>query len=271
MARLSMNEMTTYRWSFEEDILNYASAGLDGVSVWRQKLSDFGEERGIDLIAESGLDVASLMWAGGFTGSDGRSYKEAVQDAKDAIRLAGELHAGALLVYSGARAGHTHAHARRLLKNGLTEIAPFACEHGVAIGLEPMHEGCASEWTFLTNLDETLELIDNVDCSQLKLVFDCYHLACDTEILGRLPDLVNRVAIVQLGDAKRAPCGEQDRCRLGHGKVPLREIVRAFIDAGYGGYFDIELMGEELENSNYTELIQQSKEAFNRLVDTTSA
>ena len=81
MLKLAMNEMTTYRWSFEEDIHYYAKAGFDAVGVWRQKLSDYGEEKGIELIAESGLHVSSLHWAGGFTGSDGRAHQDAVDDA----------------------------------------------------------------------------------------------------------------------------------------------------------------------------------------------
>ena len=91
MARISMNELTTYRWSFEEDVQQYAKAGFDAIAVWRHKLSDFGEEKGAELIAESGLKVSSLLWAGGFTGSDGRSHKESVEDAHDAIRLAANL------------------------------------------------------------------------------------------------------------------------------------------------------------------------------------
>ena len=88
MARLSMNEMTTYRWSFEEDVQNYVASGIGAIGVWRQKLSDFGEEKGIELLSESGLAVSSLLWAGGFTGSEGRTYKESLQDAREAMGLA---------------------------------------------------------------------------------------------------------------------------------------------------------------------------------------
>ena len=105
MARISMNELTTYRWSFEEDVQNYADAGIEAMAVWRQKLSDFGEEKGIELISECGLRVSSLLWAGGFTGSDGRSHKESIEDAHDAIRLATSLGTDSLIVYSGPRAG----------------------------------------------------------------------------------------------------------------------------------------------------------------------
>ena len=50
-----MNEMTTYHWSFDEDITNFRAAGIAGIGVWRRKLTDFGEERGIDMLRESGL------------------------------------------------------------------------------------------------------------------------------------------------------------------------------------------------------------------------
>src|SRR5437868_1367486 len=105
MDRLSMNELTTYRWSFEEDVRNYAAAGFSAIGVWRQKLSDFGEERGAELLLESGLEVSSLLWAGGFTGSDGRSYRESLQDAEESVRLAAGLHAGCLILFTGSRAG----------------------------------------------------------------------------------------------------------------------------------------------------------------------
>src|SRR5438105_4825291 len=142
MPRLSMNEMTTYRWSFEEDVQHYQAAGFEGMGVWRDKLSDFGEEKGCDLLAESGLAVSTLMWAGGFTGSDGRSYYEAIDDGLDAIRLAAQLHAGCLVVHSGARASHTRNHSRRLLKGGLQKMLPLASKLGVVLALEPMHAGC---------------------------------------------------------------------------------------------------------------------------------
>ncbi len=266
MARLSMNEMTTFRWSFEEDVQNYVAAGIDGIAVWRQKLSDFGEGKGAELLAESELAVSSLLWAGGFTGSDGRSHKESVEDAIDAVRLAADLKAGCLIVYTGSRSGHTHNHARRLFKSALKELSPVASERGVSLAVEPMHEGCAADWTFLTNLSETLDLMQAIDCPQLKLAFDAYHLGQDRTALDRIPEIAPLTAIVQLGDAKQPPNGEQNRCRLGDGDVPLQEIVTSLIEAGYGGFFDVELMGEDVENADYAELIQQSKQTFAELV-----
>ena len=72
--------------------------------------------------------MSNLLWAGGFTGSDGHTFRESVDDAAEAIRLAAALHARSLVVYSGAPGGHTHNHARRLLVDALRQLLPLAEE-----------------------------------------------------------------------------------------------------------------------------------------------
>jgi sugar phosphate isomerase/epimerase len=266
MAQLSMNETTTFRWSFEEDVANYAAAGIPAIGVWRQKLSDFGASKGAELIEETGLKVSHLLWAGGFTGSDGRSYRDSVEDAAEAVRTAAELRTDTLVVYSGARAGHTFNHARRLIQSALKELLPLATEFGVYLAVEPMHPGCAREWTFLTSIDDVVALLGAVGSPQVKIVFDTYHLGQDPGVVDRIAQIAPQIAIVQLGDAHHPPEGDQDRCRLGEGTVPLKEIVAALKAAGYDGYYDVELLGEELGTSDYRELLEHGKSAFAQLV-----
>jgi len=269
MARLSMNEMTTYRWSFEEDVRKYRAAGYAGIAVWRQKLSDFGEEKGLELLSDCGLQVSSLLWAGGFTGSDGRSFRESIDDAAEAVRLAAEMEAACLVVYSGGRAGHTHNHARRLVRSALTEVVPLAAQLGVTLALEPMHPACAADWTFLTDLDAALDLAASLPTPGAKIVLDTYHVAHEPRVIERLGSLVPHVAIVHLGDARTPPGAEQDRCLLGEGTLPLRELVGALRAAGYDGFFDIELMGEEIEASDYDHILAHSRRAAEALLAAT--
>ena len=138
----------------------------------------------------------------------------------------------------------------------------------MTLALEPMHVGCASSWTFLTNLDETLELIRSFDSPHVKLVFDAYHFGHLQGIADRLPELSPWIALVQLGDARQPPCGEQNRCRLGTGSLPLQAIVAALVNSGYAGDVDIELMGEDLENPDYAELLGHSKRVACELLAT---
>lgn len=265
MACLSVSETTTFRWSFEEDVLRYKAAGIPAIGVWRQKLSDFGEEKGAELLSETGMQVSHLFWAGGFTGTDGRTFKGAIEDAMEAVRTAAELKTQCLLVYSGARGLHTHNHARRLFREALKEILPLAQDLGVFLSVEPMHPGCAGDFTFITDLDEYFRLVDALGSNQVKLVFDVYHLGLVPDILSRIPQLVPHIALVQLGDAKSPPSGEANRCLLGEGKIPVAELVLALRANGYDGFFDVELIGEDVEAYSYEELLRHAKEAYRRL------
>jgi sugar phosphate isomerase/epimerase len=271
MPRLSMNEMTTFRWSFEQDVQHYKEAGYRAMGVWRQKLADFGEERGIELLQESGLGVSNLMWGGGFTGSDGRTHRESIDDALEAIRIADAMRAGSLVVYTGSRAGHTVNHARRLLLTALKELAPVAEQHALRLALEPMHSSCAHEWTFLTGLDDALALLDQVGSPAVQLAYDTYHLGWQAGAAERIRALVDRVAIVHLADGNLPTDSEQTRTRLGEGQVPLAEILAAFQQAGYDGDYDIELIGPDLEHTNYSELLTHSRAAYEKLMQGASA
>ncbi len=246
--------------------MRYQAAGIPAIGVWRQKLADFGEEKGIELLAQSGLKVSNLLWAGGFTGSDGRSYDESLADATEALHLAAALGTQALVVYSGSRNGHTQNHARRIFTSALGELLPLARKLNVCLAVEPMHALCADEWTFITTLAEAVALVREFDSPFVKLVFDTYQLGHDPGIVEQIEEAAPYVAMVHLGDGERPRDCEQNRHCLGEGGLPLLRIVQALKDAGYDGYYDVELMGEAIEARDYDQLLECSKTAYEQLV-----
>jgi sugar phosphate isomerase/epimerase len=259
---LAFSELTTLRWSLEEDVTEYRAAGAGGIGVWRPKLAELGDERGAAILARSGLAVSSLQWAGGFTGSDGRSFDDSLADARLAIQTADKLRASCLLIHSGARGVHTHNHARRLFRQALEKLLPLAEERGVRMAVEPMNGDCGADFTFLNCLDETLELVERCDSPALKIALDTYHWGHCPELLHRLPQLIPHLALVQLGDSRQPPAGEPNRCQLGDGAIPLAAIVQRLLAAGYGGCFEVELMGEEIEAADLREVLARSVMAF---------
>ncbi len=266
MARLSMSELTTLRWSFEEDVAHYAACQIPAIGVWREKIADFGEEKGRELLEDRGLQVGSLSWAGGFTGSEGMTFLDSIDDAIEAIRLAESLAAPCLIVHSGARGGHTLSHARRLLVQGLQYLAPIAAECGVTLGLEPMSPASAADWTFLTDLREAANVVEEADSPHVGLVLNTYHWGWDSQALTQSVAMADRICLVKLGDSRLPPDREHSRCRLGDGHIPLREWVARLVQAGYDGDFDVELRGEEIEPGQYEAVLRQSKHFFDRLL-----
>jgi sugar phosphate isomerase/epimerase len=264
MTLLSMNEITTYRWSLEQDIENYQEAGYSGIGLWRHKLTDESEDDVIRRVTSSGLKVTSVSWAGGFTGGDGRGLAESIQDAVDAMRLAATVMAGCLVVYSGGRNNHTYRHAGRLLRHALDELLPLAEMWEVTLAIEPMHPACAADWTFLTTLESAVDLIEQFDTPYLKIAYDTYHFPLCSRRQSLLASLAPLIGVVFLGDRIQPPSADHERCQLGHGRLPLVEIVTTLQHAGYNGPYDVKLMGPDIEACDYWTLLEQSQRAFSQ-------
>ena len=107
MNTVSINQLSTLRWSFEEDAEAYQRHGFSGLGIYRPKLEDFGLDRAIELLAEFQLEPTSLSWIGGFTGSDGRPYTDAIADGMEAICDAEAIGVQTLIVLAGGRNSHT--------------------------------------------------------------------------------------------------------------------------------------------------------------------
>ena len=151
MHQLSVSEFSSYRWSFFQDIIKCTSLGFGTVGLWREKVADFGFENAAELIDEMNISVSSLSWAGGFTGSDGRSHREAIEDAIDAVFQAHMVGADKLIVHAGGRNGHTEKHARRLLTQALDEITPLAGDLDITLLLEPILTPM-NPWSFVSSV-----------------------------------------------------------------------------------------------------------------------
>jgi sugar phosphate isomerase/epimerase len=262
MPRISINEMTTYHWSFLEDVVGYQAAGIESIGVWRRKLADFGDERGIELLRDSGLTVSCFSSAGGFTGSDGQTFREALDDALDALRLAAELRAGCLVVVSGARAGHTLNHARRLLRDALRELGNAAAQLGVSVALQPVHRRPVERWSFLNSLDAATEMLAWCDHPQVGMVFDLFQVWREPELCRRIPDIVRWIKLAALSDAQAPARSDDDRRIPGQGELPLAEIVGALEAAGFRGVYDVQLISEHCWRSDYPTLLSDCMTAL---------
>lgn len=265
MVRMSMNELSTLSWTFEDDVLQYSDAGFDGIGVWRPKLTDFGEERGLELLREQRLHVSNLLWAGGFTGSEGFSYKDCVTDAVDALQLASLLGADSLVIYTGSRSGHTRNHARRLCRSAINELHPLAAELGVVLAIEPVHEACTGEWSIIHTLQQALEFVDYFDSPYVKFVFDTYQLSQTQFDLKDIAMIADRVALIRIADSQHPLRGEINCCLPGQGNIPIGDIVSALSEGGFSGYCDIKVIGEDSECCSYEQILQHSRESLQPL------
>ncbi len=263
--KLSIHAVTTYRWSFEDDVQRYRQAGIDAIGLWLPKLLEFGEERGAEWLAENGLSVSSLSWVGGFTGAFGYELDDVLRETRQWIRLAGRLRASSLVVVSGPRNNHILRHANRLVVQSLRELADEAAEQDVVLALQPMRPTFARDWTFLHSLDQALDVIARVNHPAVQLAFDTYHLGNEVGLLSRLSEVAPYVGVLQVSDTRESPRGEYDRLLPGEGALPVEAIVSGLFDAGYRGYVDYQIWSEANWRSLDLALLRRCRDNFSGL------
>jgi sugar phosphate isomerase/epimerase len=262
ILRTAVNHLMTFDWNLDDELVAWPKEGLRAIGLWRPKLDHFGEERFAELCRELGISVSSLSWAGGFTGTNRWSFDDSVEDARSAIRAAATVGAECLCVVSGPRGGHIASHARRLVNLALKELAPEAADAGVTLALQPMRSEFSRKWTFLSTIDETLEIVAPFG-DAVKIAFDVHHLSGEPQLLTRIPGLARHVALVQLSDAGSRPTG--NRRLPGDGEVPLAAIVRAFDEAGYTGYYELATWSGQLWQRDCGELLRESRARLDSL------
>ncbi len=264
MKKIAISQLTTLRWDLEQEVQAAAQRGVKGLGIWRPKLDDYGVDATAELLFENGLSASSLSWAGGFTGSDGRSFDDAVEDALHAVRDAELLGTDTLIVLAGGRNNHIKKHLRKTLCRALREIDAAARVHEVQLAIEPIHPGCGQEWSFVNDVRTTLDILAEVGSRNIGLVLDTYHLGIDEELGDWLPEVIPYLQLVQLGDGRHSPLGEMNRCLLGDGNVPLKQILDLLTASGYDRWLEIELLGADVERLEYEEVLDHSLSFLNR-------
>jgi len=260
MLHVAISQLTTSRWELSEEISHLASHGIECLSLWRAKLSDLGPAAVAAMLANNGMRVSSLQWAGGFTGGDGRTFAECIEDAAEAIETAAVVGAPVLVVHSGCRGGHTRAHARRLLVQALKMLAPIAGAAGVTLAVKPMHEAAASGCSFLTRTVDALELIEDVADPAIRMAIDLWQFGDDPELPRMLPRLTAAAAVVQVADRAGPPTADLERMPVGHGSLPLESLVLALVEHGYAGDFEFDPIGETVAALGYDRVLAESRQ-----------
>ena len=266
ISRLSVSEVTTRDWTFADDVRNYAAAGIEAIGVWRDKLDRHGIEDGIQLLADSPLRVANLVNAGHFLNMTRSQTRRAIEDVVETIGLAQRLRADSILIVTGD-VGSFHRtvdQARDIVVAALRELAPVAGAAGVRLAIEPIHERYPG-YTFLHTISDVLKVIEAVGSPHVGLFFDTDHLWQSKDLLRDIERAGPLIYGVHINDMPAVPGPGIDRRLLGQGVIPLHEILSAIEATGYRGYYDVEIMSEQVWAMDPHEVLDALKAGFQRI------
>ena len=253
--RIAISQLTTLRWELPEELCHCVEHGFDAISLWRPKLSDMGLSNARELLQQAGVRVSSLQWAGGFTGSDGRTFQESLADCQEAIETAEQLACPVLTIYAGGRGGHTLSHARRLVRHALQELAPVAEAAGVTLAVKPSRHFEMKSGSFMASLEEAVSVIEEVGEVGIGLAVDLWAFADDPWLISCSEELLRHVRLVSVADRHDHLIDDQERLPPGVGRLPLVRRLSSLLEAGYRGDIEIDPVGETVMRTGYEETL----------------
>ncbi|HET6547797.1 MAG TPA: sugar phosphate isomerase/epimerase family protein [Solirubrobacter sp.] len=261
MSRLSFNSMTADRWSLPEVIDACAEHGIEWIGPWRHKLAETGVDEAARRIADAGLKVSSLC-RGGFFAAEG-----ADEDNRRAVEEAAALGTDALVLVCGPPADRDLAAARALIERGIERLLPYADEHGVRLGIEPLHPMMIGERSAIVTLEEALDVAERIGHPGVGVVIDVYHTFWDPRLAEQVARAAGRIVGYHVNDWLRATSHTLlERGMMGDGIIDLAGFSALVEAAGYTGPIEVEILNPAIWDLPHAELMSTVVERFDRCV-----
>jgi sugar phosphate isomerase/epimerase len=257
MMRYSVDEIIFGPTTLEHDVSVLTKPGVTAIGASRQKVADYGVAPAADLFAESGLAVSVLLGASGFSIDDRSRWPQQIDDVKLALDQAAGVEAACLLMSSGPPGPLSYQEAEEHYKEILAVVVPEAAARGVPLAFEHNH-ALRVDLGYVHSLHDALDLADDVDSPFFKICFEVNNAWIERHLYDDIAHRFGRIGLVQISDFAEGTLSTPERVALGDGIIPLERILRAFVDAGYVGYFDVEIVGPDVERIGAEEMIQRS-------------
>lgn len=266
MPRFSVSQITTLHWPFERDVEAIAAAGAPGIGVAIRKLEAVGLERAVELVRGQRLAVSCLTSSGLFPLGDEAGERQALASTRRHLEAAAALGADCLMVLPGANPALSWEEAAARARPLLAALLPDAERLGVRLALEPTSQ-LRMDLAFLHSFDETLDFADAIDSPWLTVTLELNNAWIERRLYDNIRDRCQRIGVVQISDFRVGTLAASERVVIGDGDIPLRRLCAALADAGYDGWYDIELLGPAIEAEGYEAVVPRAVARFRELWD----
>jgi sugar phosphate isomerase/epimerase len=263
LSRLSLNQITVDQWTLPEVVDGCVGAGITTIAPWRERVAEVGLPVAARLIAEAGLRVSSLCRGGFFPAASASERRRADDENRRAVDEAAALGTGVLVLVCGPPLSRDLAQARAEIAAGLERLVPYAADHGVRLGVEPLHPMMIAERSAIVTLGEALDLALRFDADEVGVVIDVYHVWWDPALEREIARAAGRTLGFHVSDWL-VPTADllQGRGMMGDGIIDVPRI-RHLVDAnGYEGPIEVEVINRDLWRLPGDELVALTRERF---------
>jgi sugar phosphate isomerase/epimerase len=247
LSRLSLNQATTKRWSLPEAVDGCVRANIPWIGLWRDKVAETGLTQSTRIVRDAGLRVSSLCRGGFFPAATAPERQARIDDNRRAIDEAAELGTNLLVLVCGPAPDRDLLAARAMVAEGIAQLVPYAIEHGVRLGIEPLHPMYAADRSVIVTIGEAMTIVEQLQTPQVGVVLDTFHIWWDPQLDAQIQRASGHILGFHLCDwLVPLPDVLLGRGMMGDGMIDLRRIRTAVEAAGYTGPNEVEIFNQAI-------------------------
>ena len=162
-------------------------------------------------------------------------HEQAVADIERSILATRSFDGSTLIVTVGQRQRDPDESTQHnAIVSVLREVASTAAEHDMTVVPELLNERVDHPGYFLRTTDQGSQIVDAVNSSNVKLLFDVYHQQItEGDVIQRFRRYADQIGHVHIAD-------NPGRQQPGISELDYERILAAIADTGYDGYVSCE-------------------------------
>ena len=264
-SRLCVHTITTKPWDLETAVSKYASAGVKGITVWRNALEGRKPEQAGRLIAESGLVAVSLCRGGFFPAPDREGRQKAIDENRRAVDEAAGIGAPHVVLVCGALPGQPLETSRAQIREGIESVLPHSEKTRIKLAIEPLHPMYADSRSAINTLKQANDLAEAVDSPWVGVAVDVYHLWWDPELEAEIARCGRHGHLLAFHVCDwKTPTTDllNDRGLMGEGCIGIRTIRGWVEQAGFRGFNEVEIFSNRYWSMDQDVFLEKILDAY---------
>ncbi len=264
-SKLCIHTLTTKPWNLKQCAENYSSAGIHGITIWRNVLEKQNLKEAKKMLDDFGMNAVSIARGGFFPSVDKEKRQVAIDDNLWAIEQAAGVGAPIIVLVCGADGRQSLEQSREQIKEGIVKILPQAEATGVKLAIEPLHPMYAGDRSAVNSLAQANQMAEEINSSFVGVAVDVYHLWWDNTLereIKRCGENGNLLAFHVCDWNVPTIDFLNDRGLMGDGCINV-PLIRSWVEeTGFNGYNEVEIFSDKYWATDQNKYLEKIKHAY---------
>jgi sugar phosphate isomerase/epimerase len=264
-SKLCVHTLTTKPWNLRQCVENYSSAGIQGITIWRNVLENQNLKEAKTMLDDFGMNVVSVARGGFFPSVEKEKRQAAIHDNLFCVEQAAAVGAPLIVLVCGADGRQPLEKSREQIKEGILKILPQAKAAGVKLAIEPLHPMYAGDRSAINTLAQANQMTEEINSEFVGVAVDVYHLWWDNNLQQEIKRCGKNGNLLAFHVCDwNVPTVDflNDRGLMGDGCINVKEIRSWVEETGFSGYNEVEIFSDKYWATDQKMYLGKIKNAY---------